>query len=247
MLKKIILWGVVAVIVLLAAAYIVRNILVAKAVTAGSTYALGVKTDLGSANLGIGSGSLKLNNFEVSNPEGFTGGEFLSLRGGHLTVRTGSLLADEVEVDSFIIEGVTLNLEQIDRKGNFQVLLDNIKKINMSSSGESQKFRIGLVALREINVTGSLNLMGKKWEKSFKLDNIALRNAGSDNGANISELTALVVKTLITRALTSGNGLLPDGFGQNLSDLKDQGVEKVKAEAANKLKDLGKSLIGEKK
>ena len=156
------------------------------------------------------------------------------------------MLDDEVKVDSFIFERVTLNLEQIDRKGNFQVLLDNIKRLDLSSSEESQKFRIGLIALRDIQVSGSLSLLGRKAEKSFKLDNFTLRDVGSDNGAKISEVTAMIVKTLISKALAQGGGLFPEGFGANLGELKDQGIEKAKTEATDKLKDLGKSLTGDK-
>ncbi|SYZ74769.1 conserved hypothetical protein [Candidatus Zixiibacteriota bacterium] len=247
MLKKIILAIIVVLIAVPIIAYFVRNTLVKKAVEAGGTYALGVETDLGSAFLNIGGGSLKLNNLEIKNPEGFGTSDFMSLKKGILAVETGSILDKEVKIDSFVIEGVALNLEQIDKKGNYQVLLDNIKKMDISSSGESQKFRIGLVALRDISVNGSLSLLGKKAEKSFKLDNFTLRDIGSDNGAKISEITATVVKTLVSKALASGSGLLPDGFGKDLSSLKDQGIEEIKTEATDKLKDLGKSLTGGKK
>jgi hypothetical protein len=244
--KKIVLVVILVIILAITVAYFVRNMLVEKAVEAGSTYALGVETDLGSAGLEIGGGSIELNNLNVSNPDGFQADHFLSLRHGMFSVDAGSILDDEVVVDSFIIEGITLNLEQIDRKGNYLVLMDNIKKLDLSSSEETQKFRIGLIALRDVNVTGSLNLLGKKYEKSFKLDNFSLRNVGSDNGATISQVTATVVKALVTKALAAGNGVLPEGFGKNLSELKDQGIEKVKTEATDKLKDLGKSLTGGK-
>jgi uncharacterized protein involved in outer membrane biogenesis len=247
MFKKIALSVFVLLIVGLAVAYFVRNMLVRKAVEAGSTYALGVETDLGSASLEIRGGSLELKNLAVRNPKGFTAENFVSLRRGMFVVDAGSVLDKEVKVDSFIIEGVALNLEQIDKRGNYQVLLDNIKRLDLSSSEESQKFRIGLIALRDISVTGSLSLLGKKIDKSFKLDDFAIRNVGGDNGVKISEVTATVVKTLISKALASGNGLLPEGFGKNLSDLKDQGIDRIKTEATDKLKDLGKSLTGEKK
>lgn len=247
MFKKIILWAVVLLIVVLVGVYFVRNMLVERAVEAGSTYALGVETDLGSAALEIRGGSLELNNLEVSNPEGFKTNNFLTLRRGILDVQAGSVLDDEVVVDSFIIEGVTLNLEQKDKNGNYQVLLDNIKKMNLSSSEESQRFRIGLIALRDINVTGSLDLMGKSWEKTFKINNFQLRDVGGDTGAKIGEVTATIVKNLISKALSEGNGLLPEGFGKNLSDLKEQGVEKVKTEATDALKGFGESLTGDKK
>jgi hypothetical protein len=111
MFKKIVFSVVVLLIVGLAVAYFVRNMLVEKAVEAGSEYALGVEADLGSASLGIRGGSLELNQLAVSNPEGFTAENFLSLRRGIFDVDAGSVLDDEVRVDSFIIEGVTLHLE----------------------------------------------------------------------------------------------------------------------------------------
>jgi hypothetical protein len=246
MFKKIALAAVVLLIVGLTVAYVARNTLVEKAVEAGSTYALGVETDLGSASLEIGGGSLEMNNLRVGNPKGFTSDYFLTLRHGMFDVDAGSVLDKEVVVDSFIIEGVTLNLEQIDRNGNYQVLLDHIKKIDLSSSGESQRFRIGLIALRDIKVIGALSLLGKRVEKSFALADFSLRNVGSDKGAKVSELAATVVKSLITKALAAGGGMLPEGFGQNLGELKDQAVEGLKSEATSKLKDFSKSLTGNK-
>ncbi len=252
MVKKIVLSLIFLVVVAVAVVYVARNVLVARAVEAGSTYALGVETNLGSASLELGGGSLELSDLTVHNPEGFTADGFLSLRRGIMTVDVGSVLDNEVKVDSFVIDGITLNLEQIDRAGNFKVILDHIKRMNLSSSEESQTFHIGLIALRDINVTGSLSLMGKRVDRSFQLDNFALRDVGGDNGAKISELTATVVRSLITKALAS-RGNLPAGFAVNLEglkqqaeDLKDEAVEQIGTEAAGKLKDLGGSLTGGK-
>ncbi len=247
MLKKILLAIATLIVVVLVTAYFVRNVLVKKAVEKGSTYALGVETDLGSANLAITGGSLELSDLKITNPKGFSATDFLTLRRGMFSVDAGSVLDDEVVVDSFIIEGITLNLEQSDRKGNFQELMNNIKRLDMTSSGQSQKFRIGLIAVRDVNVNGSLSILGKKSEKSFKLDNFALRDVGSSSGATISQVTSTVVKALVAKALSAKGGLLPDGLGKNLSELKEEGIEKVKTEATDKLKDLGKSLTGGKK
>ena len=84
-------------------------------------------------------------------------------------------------------------------------------------------------------------------EKSFKLDNFQLRDVGSDNGAKIGEVTAAMVKALVSKALVKGKDLLPGGFGNDISNLKEQGVDQVKKEATKELEDIGKSLIGGKK
>ncbi|MCX6834060.1 MAG: hypothetical protein NTW07_02815 [candidate division Zixibacteria bacterium] len=247
MFKKIILWVFIIVVVALGATYFARNMLVERAVEAGSSYALGVQTNLGSARLELGGGSLDLNDLEIDNPEGFTAKTFLTLRRSVLDVDAGSVLDDEVVVDSLVIEGVTLNLEQVDKEGNYRVLLDHIKRLELSSSKEQQKFRIGLIALRDIQATGSLSLMGKKLKKSFSIENFTLRNVGSDNGFTVSQVTAKIVEAVVTKALTAGKGSLPDGFGQGLSGLKDQGVQKLESGVSDKLKDIGKSLTGGKK
>ena len=89
MLKKIVLGVIILVIVAVVAVYFVRNMLVEKGVEAGSTYALGVETDLGSASLELGGGSLALNNFVVSNPPGFEAENCLTLKRGIFDVDDG--------------------------------------------------------------------------------------------------------------------------------------------------------------
>ena len=48
----------------------------------GATFALGVPTTLGSANIGILSGEFTMSGLDVTNPEGFDGDYFLQLDEG---------------------------------------------------------------------------------------------------------------------------------------------------------------------
>ena len=105
MIKKIVFAVIILLIVGLAVAYFARNMLAEKAVEAGSEYALGVKTDLGSASLAISGGSLELNDFAVENPEGFTAKHFLELHRGSIAVDAGSVFDKQVRIDSLIIDG----------------------------------------------------------------------------------------------------------------------------------------------
>jgi len=133
MIKKLLMLVVLLVVVGLATVYFYRNALVEAAVEESGDYVLGVSTDLGSAGLDIRGGSVTLDNYSISNPDGFEGENFLSLEHGLLDVNSGSILDDEVVIDSLVLEGFRLNLEQIDKKGNYLTILDNLKKFEVSA------------------------------------------------------------------------------------------------------------------
>lgn len=250
MIKKILVWLVVLVIIVLAGAYFTRNILVAKAITAGSEYALGTSVDLGSASLAIGAGSLEIVGYTVHNPEGFAAEDFFEVEHGVFDVATGSLLDEQVRIDSVILEGVTLTLEQVNEKGNYRPILDHIRSVDFGQSSESDRtFRIDKIALRNVSVRASLELLGtKQYDKNFTLDNFEIATIGSDGGATIGQVSAIVMRDVISRALDKAKAELPGGFGQPLQEqLKEKldGVkDDVKKKLEDKVKDVGGSLFG---
>ncbi len=225
--------------------YFYRNILVESAVEEGSSYALGVETDLGSAGLELSGGSLELDNFEVSNPEGFTADNFLVINNMILDVNEGSLLDDEVIIDSFVIDGLELNFEQIDAKGNYQQILNNIKKLNMSSSESSeQKFQIKKVSIRNISVNALYDILGNSGEKKFEVKDITLKNIGGDNGATIGEITAKIVNAVTSKAIAANNNFPTEEYLKELGDKAGEVLKDVTDDAAEKLEELGKSIFG---
>lgn len=240
MFKKLILVVLALILISLTAAYFYRNMLVEAAVEESGDYVLGVETNLGSANLNLGGGSLSLSDYTIANPEGFEGDHFLSLKEGIVAVNSGSLLDDQVVVDSIVLDGFRLSLEQIDRNGNYLTLLNNLKKFDVSSESESdKKLIVKKVALRDIGADLSLSLMGKVNEqKSFVLDDFTIENIGGIEGTTTSGLIKRVMSELLTRVGKSGtlSGLDIDG---QLNKLKDEGTEKLEDAAKDKLKDLG--------
>lgn len=222
--------------------YFARNLLVESAVEKGSTYALGVNTDLGSAGLEFSGGSLELNNFEVSNPEGYQSDNFLVINKGILDVNEGSLLDDEVVIDSFVIDGFELTFEQNDAKGNYKDILNNIKKMNLSSSSDSeQKFQIKKVSIRNISVNTLYNILGQTGEKKFDIADINLSNIGGNNGATIAQVTAKIINTVTSKAVSS-NTNFPSM--DSVKEKANEALEDAKDEATKKAEDLGKSLLG---
>ncbi len=242
MLKKIILIFVVLFIVLIAGVYFARNYLAEKAVEEGGTYALGVDTDLGSASLELSGGSFEMNDYKIDNPEGFEAEYFFVLKRGMLDVDAGSVLDDEVVVDSFVLEGVHMAIEIIDQKANFKVLLDHLNQLDFGEeSSEEARFKINEINVRDIAVSASLTLMGKKQlDKEFSLDAFTLKNVGGDNGATIAEITSTVMKAMIKKASSSAQSL---GFNVDIDQLKQEAKEKIEEEAAKQLKEIGGSLL----
>ncbi|HEX2898061.1 MAG TPA: hypothetical protein VHP63_08445, partial [candidate division Zixibacteria bacterium] len=136
-MKKLIVWLFVILILGLAAAYLGRNALVAKAIEEGGNYSLGVDTHLGSANVALTAGSMEMNQYKISNPEGFESPDLVSMEHGLLAVNSGSVFSDTVEIDSIILKDIKVTLEAKGNKTNYGALMDNIAKVDFGSSKES--------------------------------------------------------------------------------------------------------------
>ncbi len=244
MFKKILIGILVLFIIVILGMYLGRNYFVKSAIETGSEYSLKVETNLSSVNLDLSGRSLELNDFKISNPEGFETDFFLNIDQGMLDIGEGSLFDDEIKVDSLILDGINLMFEQKGSLGNFKVLMDNIKNMDMGSSSESnQKLFVKKISVRNIQVDAKLDLMGKQLQKTFKVENILLENVGGKDGATISEVTAKILKTLISKAKVSGKNSFPELFNVDLNRLKDDKVDEVKSEATDKLKALGGSIL----
>src|SRR5574341_1187206 len=113
-MKKLILWLFIIIVLGLVTAYFARNTIVAAAIEKGGTYALGVDTHLGSANLALSATSLEINNYEIDNPSGFDSSTFLSIGRGVLDVNSGSVFADTVDIDSLVLQDIEVILEYKD-------------------------------------------------------------------------------------------------------------------------------------
>jgi len=214
--------------------YLGRNLIVERAVEAGGEYALGVETSLASAEVGLTHGRCELNKYKIDNPEGFEQDNFLTINKFIFDIETGSIFDDAVVIDSFIVDGLVLNLEQNDAKGNYKQILDHIKKLDMNESSEEEsKVIIKKASFSELTLNTALTIMGKKQQEgSYTVEGFELNNIGGDEGMTTSQLTAFLVKTLINKALSSGK--LPANLSGKVEELKNEGQEKLK-EGLNKL------------
>lgn len=251
--RKVILAAVAAVIILVAAAVIWIDVIAKKGTEAGATFALGTKTTLNSADIGLVSGRSELQTLQVNNPPGFDTSHFLKLDKAAVAVSLGSLTGDTVEVPEFTLEGIDVNIEKKGGSSNYQVILDNLKKFESKSDTSAEKpakeetgkkFVIREILIK--NVTAHVKLAPLP-EVAINVPEIRLKNVGtgSDKGVMIAELTNALLKAIMMAIAEQGGNLLPkEILGElntalaGLAPLKDIGAT-LAVNIGGTLKDIG--------
>lgn len=218
------------------------------AVERGGTYALGVPTQLTSADVRVFGGSFEMQGLNVENPSGFTTPHFLNLGKGGVSVSLGTLRSDVVELPTLTLSGISLNLERTGGKTNYGVILDNVKKLESGekpaepapSSGKEKLFVIRKVEITDINVHAALSPVqipvggaGDLTKLDIVIPRIVLTDvgSGSQQGLPMRELATVIVKAVLSAVVEKAGNILPadllnDLQGQlaNLSSLQDLGI-----------------------
>ena len=193
----------------------------ASAVESGGTYALGVPTELDSADIGVVSGRVELDQLAVANPPGFRTPRFFGLAHAAFQVPPSQLMEDEVVIDEIVLEGIDVALERADGKTNYGTLLDNLKRVSPESKdakGDEEKagktFVIKKLVLRDIRAT--IDLLPPLPAQSITLSGIELQNVGTGgDGLEMAELFARVITEVLSQVVASAGDLIP-------ADLKGQ-------------------------
>jgi len=201
------------------------------AIERGSTYALGVQTTLGSADIGILSGEFAMRGLEVANPEGFESDHFLQLGEGFLAVSLGSLREDTVEVPTLALTGIDINLEKRDGKANYKIITDNLKRFESEDPGDEgaqadagepgKRFVVHEIIIRDVNVKVDIGLT----RMEVPIEEVRMTGVGSES-MTTAELANRVVK-MILAAIVKNGGQLPadlvNELGGALAELGDIG------------------------
>lgn len=250
---------VVLVVVAGVAAFAYIDSIAKAAVEKGGTYALGVPTKLGSADVGVLSGGFEMKGLDVNNPPGYKSASFLTMGDGGVNVKLDTLRKDIVEIPRLALSDIKVNLEKSDGKANYQVILDNLKKLESGQpstppkdSGSGKKFVINQVEIKNVVVhVDLLPVGGQLTQVNMTLDKVALSDVGTaGKGVPLPELASIIVKALMSAIAEKGGGIIPadllgDLQGQ-LAQLKNLDQLGVKL-SADLSKEAEKALEGIKK
>jgi uncharacterized protein involved in outer membrane biogenesis len=234
-LLRVVLVLVVLLIVGLGALYFYRNSLIRSAVESNASESLGVKTTLGSANLGLFGGKLSLGNLKIGSPKGYTADEMFTLGELGLGVNYGDLRKDPVRVSSITIDKPKAVLEYVDGKFNFQALMDQMAP----SKSEPVKLIIDELTVKDAMVEVHAPMLPTPI--TVTIPTVVLKQVGTgegaQNGAAIKDVVGAVMSALAASA--SNSPQLKD-FSQLQGILKDQAQQAM----AKVQKELGQQIQG---
>lgn len=221
----------------------------------GATQALGVRTTLDSAHLGLFSGTFSMDGLTIANPEGYKAPNFFHLGHGEVEASLGTLNKAVVELPRLELAGLRANIERGVKGGNYQEILDHVKRAEEGAPPDpsAKKFVVREIVVSNININVALlGIPGvDSPDVNIPIHEIRLQNVGTaEGGMTAGQIAAAVVKAVMATAVQRGDGLIPNAILEDLrgrlaslKDLDKLGVEVVGrlGEPLEKLRDgLGK-------
>jgi len=242
-------------------------------ISAAGTFALGARTSVREASIGIVSGKTAIRGLEVDNPKGYAQDvKFVSL--GEVAVDAGfaNLTGEKIVIDRVALSDLVVDIEKgADGTLNVNAVVDNIKKATGADKpadkptdapkGESKEAVIKELRLEKVKVNLRNLVGGKSGVVEVKLPDIVLRDLSSKGGVDVlaSEVSGVVIASVM-QAVVAANieglgadvlgGLqgAVDGLGEAIGGPLKDAVGKGIEGAAAALKDVGKGLgdVGKK-
>jgi len=110
--------------------------IVGKGIEAGCTKALGVEASVGFVRVGLLTGNFSIRRLRIANPPGFETDHFFTLDHLHFEVPPKSLREETIVVRLLELDGVDVSLETVDKKANYEVILDNLERFSKTGSAD---------------------------------------------------------------------------------------------------------------
>ena len=208
--------------------FIFLDTIVGKGIEAGCTKALGVETSVGLVRVGLLTGTFSIRGLRIANPPGFETDYFFSLDRLHFDVLPESLREETIVVRLLELDGVDVSLETVDKKANYDVILDNLNRFSKTgsadpnakkSTGEDEEGGKGLViheaVIRDIDARIDLGkVKGDSDRVAVEIPEIRLRPNRKTGAAEAS--VAEVTQVIVTAVLVGIAKKAPAALAKNL-------------------------------
>jgi uncharacterized protein involved in outer membrane biogenesis len=246
-MKKWILRGIMALVVVLVIAVIAVTLMLDRIIKHGvETFGpqlTQVSVKLESVSVSLLSGAGGVNGLVVGNPTGFQTAKAISVGHASLSLRPGSLLSDKVVVKHIRVEAPEITFEGGLKENNLSKILDNLnaaagptasQPAESKPAGPGKKLQVDDFLIKDAKVNISLSGMGGK-VIPVTLPDIHLTNLGTGpEGITAAELSQLALREIVAAA---GKAATSDA----VSNAAKQATDTVK-DAANKATDAIKGV-----
>lgn len=226
---------------------------------------------------------LKVANPQPTGPAKFSSPHFLTLGEGATAVSLSTIRQPTVEIPTFTLDRLDAYLERQGGATNYGAILDHLKQITggggggdkpapAPSPGEEKRFIIRQLKLTNIVVHvdmtagvlpgGMGTAVAQATKVTIPIEKVELKDVGQTgtgvggSGVTLSQLSAIIVKAVLSAAAEKGGGLIPaDLLGDlrgrlaaltSLDALSKGGMEIV-AGARGTVEEIGKKVEGEVK
>jgi hypothetical protein len=236
-MKKILIGGLIAVVLLLVVGLVAGHLFLDRAVKHGieTVGPMVTKVDvrLDGVNVSVLSGSGKIKGLVVGNPEGFKSPSAIKVGSASLAIQPSSVLSDKIIIRSVDVQAPEITFETDLRKNNLSKLLENVESATGQTGADSQppaqEQNQTRLQVDDFRVTGgkinvSLTMLGGK-SVTVPLPDIHLTGLGQGpegvTGAELtkrvlSELTRVAIPAAMDAAkeLAKGAGDIIEGVGK---------------------------------
>ena len=245
-LMRIVIVLVVILIIGVGTLYFYRNSLIRSAVETNANSSLGVKTTLGSANLGLFGGTLSLGNMKIGSPAGYTAEQMFTLGELGLGVNYGDLRKDPVRVSKITIDKPKAVLEYVNGKFNFQALMDQMGGSKTPDNKEPVKLIIDELTVRDAAVEVHAPMLPNAI--TVNIPTVVLKQVGNgdgnQNGAAIKDIVGATMSALAARAANSPELKNFGALNQILRDQAQQAMGKVEKELGQQIQREAEKALG---
>jgi len=245
---KTVVAGILAIVVLAVIVVFSLDSLIRKGVETAASSSLGVDVKLKRAHLSLLRGRLILSGLRIGNPEGFKSESLFEAGHIAIAVRPAALLGDEVTIDTIILAGPAVTIEQSSTGTNLSKILENIDRGEPEAPGPSEPseptgpekektYRIGVLRIAGAKVTFSSFLTAKA-PVTVPLPDIVMKDISSADGGGVAAAQVIrqVLVRLLRAAVTEGGGIIPAETMQEITGnlrgllpgLRDEAAEQTK-------------------
>ena len=210
----------------------------------GASERLGVETEIRSLLLRPVSGILSLRGLRIANPPGYDG-DFLLVERARGDLDVSTLRREVIEVREVTLTGVALTLEEARGGSNYDAIVANLGRgAKPAADAPGPSVRVHDLYVRDITATVRL-APAPAPPLTFEIPEIHLRDLGGAGGASAGEITAEVVRAILTAVATRAPGVPITLAGRLLTGLGLSGAAEVLRDAGERGLDAAREALRE--